>query len=111
MAKRSARRVKKVKKNIRDGVAHVKSTLTNDQCAASRGDYTIQVRYRNAEDVVETAEYPETWERTDSAPVVRERDFMIPDNVDVIRVKSRGLSCECIAAAPADEDVTDPADQ
>ena len=29
MAKRSARRVKKVKKNIRDGVAHVKSTFNN----------------------------------------------------------------------------------
>lgn len=29
MAKRSARRVKKVKKNIRDGVAHIKSTFNN----------------------------------------------------------------------------------
>ncbi len=29
MAKRSARRVKKVKKNIRDGVAHVRSTFNN----------------------------------------------------------------------------------
>ncbi|PLX40796.1 MAG: 30S ribosomal protein S11 [Deltaproteobacteria bacterium] len=29
MAKRSARRVKKVKKNIRDGVAHIRSTFNN----------------------------------------------------------------------------------
>lgn len=29
MAKRSARRVKKIKKNIRDGVAHIKSTFNN----------------------------------------------------------------------------------
>ncbi len=29
MAKRSARRVKKVKKNVRDGVAHIRSTFNN----------------------------------------------------------------------------------
>lgn len=29
MAKRAARRVKKIKKNIRDGVAHIKSTFNN----------------------------------------------------------------------------------
>jgi small subunit ribosomal protein S11 len=29
MAKRSARRVKKIKKNVRDGVAHIRSTFNN----------------------------------------------------------------------------------
>lgn len=87
----------------KEALAHVKSTLTNDQCAASHGDYTIQVRYQNAAGEVETAEFPETWERQDAAPLVSEKDYPIGADVDVIRVKTSGLSCECARpAAPMD---------
>jgi small subunit ribosomal protein S11 len=43
MAKRSARRVKKVKKNIRDGVAHIKSTFNNTVVTLTddRGDVLV----------------------------------------------------------------------
>lgn len=76
-------------------IAEVQSTLTNPDCAASSGHYTISVRYRNDDGEMHSDEYQETWERSDGEPVTATKHYEIGDDVDLIRVRSRRLSCSC----------------
>ena len=94
--------------------AHVNSELTNDSCGASSGDYTIHVRYKDAQGEIKLLEFEETWAREDDAKWISERDYFIEDDVDIIRVKARGLSCMCKKpeakeAEPDSEPVSDEA--
>ena len=75
--------------------AHVESTLTNDDCGASSGTYVIQIRYRDAGGQSQRKEIEETWERSDSNPVVVEKDYFVADDIDILRVRSRKVDCTC----------------
>jgi hypothetical protein len=79
--------------------AEVSSTLTNAECDASFGSYTVQLRYRGEGDELETVDYDETWQRDDTEPVVASRQYFIGENVDLVRVKSRSLTCTCVDEA------------
>ena len=85
---------------------HVETTLENDQCDASSGSYTIQVRYRGDDGEVQTAEFDELWERSDAEPITLGKDYYVAENIDVTRVRSRRLRCEC-ASAPDDAEADD----
>ncbi len=76
--------------------AHVESMLTNDDCGASSRTYVIQIRYRGADRQTQSKDFPETWERVDSDPVVAEKDYFVADDVDILRVRSRKLHCTCV---------------
>jgi hypothetical protein len=80
----------------KDSSAHVEAVLTNDHCGASSGSYVIQVRYHDADGKIHSKDFPETWARSDSNPVVIERDYFVADDIDVTRVRLRGLDCECV---------------
>lgn len=84
-------------------VAEVKSTLDNPECGASSGDYQMRVRYRGADGKLQTDEYDETWERDDAQPIVTTKRYPIGDDVDLVRVTSRGLSCTCKETATDDQ--------
>ncbi len=84
--------------------AHLESTLTNDDCGASSGSYVIQVRYRGADRQTHSKEFAEAWARTDTAPVLVEKDYYIADDIDIIRVRSRKLKCNCAPEESADSD-------
>jgi len=75
--------------------AHVKTELTNEDCAASAGSYTIRVRIRGADGEIKSTDHPETWKRSDESSVATEKDYFIGDDVDLINVRSRNLKCEC----------------
>lgn len=82
----------------------VESELANDDCGASSGTYTVEVRYRGDTQESLKKEFPETWQRSDERPIRSEKEYDIADNVDVIRVRIRKLRCECaVEEAPADE--------
>ena len=84
--------------------AHVESTLTNEDCGASSGSYVIQVRYRGADRQTQSKDFAESWVRTDTAPVEIEKDYYIADDVDIIRVRSRKLRCNCATEATKSND-------
>jgi hypothetical protein len=84
--------------------AHVESALTNDDCGASSGSYVIQIRYRDADRQSQSKEFPETWERADSNPVVVEKDYFVADDIDILRVRSRKLDCTCAPEESAEGD-------
>ncbi len=76
-------------------IAKVETTIDNQECAASGGTYRILVFYRGDDGETVTDEHPETWERDDDQPVKMAMEYVIPDNVDLVRVRSRGLKCAC----------------
>ncbi len=84
--------------------AHVESSLTNDDCDASSGTYVIQIRYRGADGKSQSKDFPETWERLDSNPVVVEKDYFVADDIDILRVRSRKLNCTCVPDEQVDAD-------
>lgn len=75
--------------------AHVKSTLMNEQCAASSGSYVLRIRYRPDEGEMGEVEYEETWSRDDDADVVVEKDYYVGEDLDIRRVSSAKLRCTC----------------
>jgi len=83
----------------RGNQAHVKTELTNDDCAASAGTYTVRVRFKGEDGEIKSVDHPETWSRTDALPIEREKDYLIGDNVDLINVRTRNLKCECAVEA------------
>ncbi len=75
--------------------AHVKSTLQNEQCAASSGSYVIRIRYRPDEGEMGDVEFEETWSRDDDADVVAEKDYFVGEDLEIRRVTSAKLKCAC----------------
>lgn len=76
-------------------VAVVDSTLSNGDCGASSGAYTILVRYRDESNELQSLEYPVTWQRDDDQAVETHNEYFIGDNVDLVTVRSRKLQCIC----------------
>ncbi len=84
-------------------VAAVESTLSNPDCGASSGDYTMLVRYRDENNEMQSLEYPETWRRDDDQDIESRKEYFIGDDVDLVTVRSRKLRCICDTAG-AEED-------
>jgi len=88
--------------------AEVSGVIENQDCAASGGEYSIEARLRDANGATSTVEFSETWERQDAEPVTFSAVYPIGENVELVRMRSRGLSCECAepdsAKAPANSD-------
>ena len=83
----------------RNTVADVEMTLDNKDCAASSGEYTVQVRIRDENNELHSLEYPETWRRDDDKTIELRKDYFIGDNVDLVSVRPRKLQCICDAVA------------
>jgi len=87
--------------------ASVEGVIKNTDCGASGGEYTIQARIRDDSGETKTLDFPELWERDDDQPVVFSAKYPIGENVELVRIRSHGLRCECaeppeeLEAAPA----------
>lgn len=79
---------------------HVESELSNDTCGASSGSLVIRVFYRGEDGETVSADFPETWERSDQTPVKSEKDYFLAENIDVVRVRTRKLRCVCAQNDP-----------
>ena len=77
-------------------VAAVDATVSNPDCGASSGEYTMLVRFRDESNELQSLEYPETWQRDDDLAVETHRDYFIGDNVDLVSVRSRKMRCICV---------------
>jgi len=74
---------------------HVKSTLKNEQCASSSGSYVLRIRYLPDEGEMDVVEIEETWSRDDDADIVTEKDYYVGEDLEIRRIKSASLKCEC----------------
>jgi len=78
-----------------DDVANVSGEIKNEDCAASGGEFTINVRYRDSDGELQDINFAEIWQREDDRPIAFEREYLIGKNVDLIRVRTRKLNCTC----------------
>jgi hypothetical protein len=79
----------------RNTVAVVDATLSNPDCAASSGSYTVLVRFKDENNEMQSFEYPETWQRDDDRAIESHREYFIGENVDLVTIRSRKLRCIC----------------
>lgn len=84
-------------------VAVINSTLSNPDCGASSGDYTLLVRFRDANNETHSLEYPETWQRADDQDIELRKEYFIGDNIDLVTIRSRKLRCICDNAGEEEE--------
>jgi len=78
-----------------DDIAAVTGEITNEQCGASSGTYTMNVRYRDQEGELQELDFDESWQREDDQTVKFKREYRIGKNVDLIRVRTRRMRCVC----------------
>jgi hypothetical protein len=78
-----------------DTQASVEGTLDHRVCAASSGEYRIDVRVRNEAGEIKTLEFVELWQRVDDQPVRISARYPIGENVDLLSMRSRQLRCTC----------------
>lgn len=88
----------------RNTVARVNTTLSIGGCTAASGELTVATRTRDAAGEVKSVEFSETWQRSDDHDVKLSADYPIGENVDLVSVRVRGLTCTC-AEAPSEEAV------
>lgn len=81
---------------------HVETELKNEYCDASSGSYELQVRFRDSNGQIQRKSFEETWERDDAEPVLRTREYVVAENIDVLKVQPRKLRCTCGGSETAD---------
>jgi hypothetical protein len=84
----------------RNTVARVESTIAVEGCAAAGGNFTVAVRVRDDNGTQQTLEFEETWQRTDDQDVRLAADYPIGENVELLSVRVRGMSCTCAEGGP-----------
>lgn len=81
----------------RNTVARVASTIAVQGCAAASGSFAVAVRVRDESGTQQTLEFDETWQRSDDRDVSLTADYPIGENVELLSVRVRGMSCTCAA--------------
>jgi hypothetical protein len=79
----------------RDTLARVNGVIENETCAASSGNYEIEVQVEDENGETTTLVFGESWQRDDDRPVAFAADYPIGENVELIRIRSRRLRCTC----------------
>ena len=79
----------------RNTIASVTGEIEHPECAASSGDYVIAVSTRDESGELKTTEYTQSWQRNDDQTVQLAADYLIGENVDLVRVRASRLRCSC----------------
>jgi hypothetical protein len=90
----------------RDTSARVDGAIAISDCTAASGAYKVLVRVKGASGESEVLEFDETWQRSDDRDVSFSADYPIGDDVELVSVRLRGLTCTC--ADLPEEPATNP---
>jgi hypothetical protein len=84
----------------RDNVARVSGTVSISMCpAGTTGAFTLVANVRDDAGAITPLEFSETWQRADAQDHIFNSDYPIGDNVDVVSVRVRNLTCTCESPA------------
>ena len=76
--------------------AQVDTSIDTEDCAVAKGNYVVILMIRTDKDKEpQMLSFEESWERTDDAQFESIRRYPIGDDVDLVRVRIRNLSCTC----------------
>ena len=80
----------------RGAEAQVETSIDTDECGPAEGTYIVKITVRgDGDEEPRVLDFEETWERGDDMPVESMKRYPIGDDVDLLRVKTRKLSCTC----------------
>ena len=76
--------------------AQVETSIDTEDCDVAKGNYVVKLTIRaDGDKEAQVLNFEESWERTDGTPVESMRRYPIGDDVDLVRVKIRKLTCTC----------------
>jgi hypothetical protein len=79
-----------------NNVAHVSGTVGISSCpAGTTGSFTLVAQVRDDAGAITPIEFSETWQRADAQDHIFESDYPIGDNVALVSVRVRNLTCTC----------------
>ena len=84
----------------RNTSARVDGAIAISDCTAASGAYKVLVRVKGANGESEVLEFDETWQRSDDRDVTFSADYPIGDNVELVSVRLRNLTCTCADPPP-----------
>jgi hypothetical protein len=80
----------------RNNVARVMGTVSVANCpAGTTGSFTLVARVKDDNGETRPLEFNETWQRADAQDHTFTSDYPIGDNVELVNVRVRGLTCTC----------------
>ena len=79
-----------------DTKARVDTTITNDDCAASSGQYEVLLQIRDASGETHMIQHVESWSRNNDAQVETKKFYNIGSNVELVHTAIQGLTCTCV---------------
>jgi len=74
---------------------NVAGLLTDDGCAAAKGEYTISVRFRTDDGETENKDFVERWSREGNTPIEFDKNYPMGPNTDLVRVRTKRSKCVC----------------
>jgi hypothetical protein len=83
-------------------VARVSGTLEIADCSAASGAFKVELLVKDDHGAEKPLEFSETWQRSDDQDVSFTSDYPIGENVELVSVRLRGLSCTCGEPAQGD---------
>lgn len=87
----------------RDTIVRVEQVISNETCGPSSGHYEIEILVEDDVGETGTLVFSESWQRDSNQAVTITSDYPIGENVELIRLRSRGLSCTCAEEGRHDE--------
>jgi hypothetical protein len=82
----------------RNTAARVSGAISISDCTAAAGAFTVAVRVKDENGQSKVLDFDETWQRGDDRDVSFAADYPIGDNVELVSVRVRGLTCTCADA-------------
>ena len=90
----------------------VETTVDNVDCAASSGDYRLQLRTRGDDGQVATQEIQESWRRADADRIETRKSYPVDTNRELVWVRvrtARDTNCRCDPPSGESEVPSNPA--
>jgi hypothetical protein len=85
----------------RNTFARVNGAIAISDCSSAAGTYKVGVRVKSESGEDQVLEFSETWQRSDARDVSFTADYPIGENVELVNVRLRNLTCTC--SDPAQE--------
>ena len=79
----------------RNTSARVDGAIAISDCTAAAGAYNVAVRVKGDSGQDQVLEFSETWQRSDDRDVSFSADYPIGENVELVSVRLRNLTCTC----------------
>lgn len=79
----------------RNTLARVESTIENESCITSTGEYKLLFNILDENGVTRNLSFGETWEQKDDSLLKFSQDYPIGENVTLKRVVAQNVRCEC----------------